>query len=105
MLDHRLSFSLAMMLLLSSTDVIPAEATNNKTAVFYVCNLCGVVPLVVSSVDNNLYAVVNANTFDDQASFTFSSSATDFDGEETDDRLERRKRNWINQVEISVDSH
>lgn len=73
----------------------------SKTAEFFICSQCGAVPFVVSDVDNHTYAVVNTNCFDDFASFTFNSEETDFEGEETDDRLARRKSRWIGQVEIS----
>lgn len=72
------------------------------TADFFVCSVCGVVPFVVSEIDDNLYAVVNVNVFGDIPRVSFSSSATDFDGEDTGSRLERRKRNWIPVVRISA---
>ena len=71
-----------------------------RTADFYVCSVCGVVPIVVSEIDESLYAVVNVNTFEDSPAFSFSHSNTDFDGEGTDDRLDRRKRNWIPEVDL-----
>jgi hypothetical protein len=72
-----------------------------KTADFYVCSVCGVVPFVVSEIDGNLYAVVNVSAFDNADSLSFTSSSTDFDGEDTGSRLGRRKRNWIPSVQIS----
>lgn len=69
-----------------------------KTADFYVCSVCGVVPFVACEVDDVTYAVVSVNAFSDTAGFTFSSAATDFDGEDTGSRLERRQRNWIPNV-------
>jgi len=69
-----------------------------KTAEFYVCSVCGVVPFVLSEIDGNEFAVVNVNTFGDTGSFSFSSKSTNFDGEDTGSRLERRKRNWIPTV-------
>lgn len=73
-----------------------------QTADFHVCARCGVVPFVTSEIDDRLYAVVNVNTFEgiDPASLTRVS--TSFDGEGTEDRLERRKRNWIRSVRIST---
>ena len=63
------------------------------TADFYVCSVCGVVPFVVSEIDVNQYAVVNVNSFDNVDTTSLPCSPTDFDGEDTGDRLERRKRN------------
>ena len=73
-----------------------------KTADFYVCSVCGVVPLVLSEIDGKLYAVVNVNTFENVDSFSFVSSSTNFDGEDTGSRLERRKRNWISEVRLNT---
>lgn len=72
-----------------------------KTAEFFVCTSCGVVPLVVSEIDEKLYAVVNVNSFEDAESLAFSSSATDFGGETKDSRLQRRERNWIPNVRMT----
>lgn len=71
------------------------------TADFYVCSICGVVPFVASEIDGRLYAVVNALTFDDVDTDSLARTSTDFDGEDTDNRLDRRKRNWIPDVRIA----
>jgi hypothetical protein len=71
------------------------------TADFYVCARCGVVPMVVSAIDGRSYAVVNTNTFEGIDVSSLVSTATNFDGEGTGERLERRKRNWIGTVRIS----
>lgn len=70
------------------------------TAEFHVCARCGAVPLVTSTIDDRLYAVVNVNTFESIDPSSLTRTATDFDGEATEDRLERRKRNWIQSVSI-----
>ena len=72
-----------------------------KTADFYVCARCGVVPFVTSVIDDHLYAVVNVNTFEGINPSSLIRTATDFDGEGTGERLERRKRYWIRTVRIS----
>jgi len=71
-----------------------------ETAEIYICAVCGVVPLVISDIENNLYAVVNANTFEGIDSSRIVRSSTNFYGESTSDRLERRRRNWIPNVRI-----
>lgn len=68
------------------------------SADFHVCTKCGVVPLVVCDIDGMLYAVVNANTFENLGELSISTTPTNFDGEDTGSRLERRKRNWIPSV-------
>ena len=71
------------------------------TAEFHVCARCGAVPFVTSAIDDHLYAVVNANTFEGIAPSSLARAAISFDGEGTGERLERRKRNWIPSVSIS----
>lgn len=72
------------------------------TADFHVCARCGVPPLVTCVIDDRLYAVVNTNTLEGIESSSLVRSATNFDGEGTGERLERRKRNWIPTVRISI---
>ena len=71
------------------------------TADFYVCARCGAAPFVTSSIEDHLYAVVNANTFDGVDPTSLVRRATNFDGEGTTERLERRKGSWIPNVRIS----
>lgn len=75
-----------------------------KTADFLLCRNCGVVPVVVSEIDDQLYAVVNVNAFTHVDTDSLERSATDFDGEETGSRLARRKKNWIGRVTITDNS-
>lgn len=74
-----------------------------ETAEFYICTECGVVPFVLSEIDDQIYAVVNVNTFGPTDGLSLTTSTTDFDGEETGDRLERRKRNWALLVALTYD--
>jgi catechol 2,3-dioxygenase-like lactoylglutathione lyase family enzyme len=73
-------------------------AFGTGTADFHICTRCGVVPVVTSRIDGNLYAVVNVNTFENvDASLLQHASAT-LDEETGGERLQRRKRNWIADV-------
>ena len=71
-----------------------------RTAEFHICNICGAVPFVTSTIEEKRYAVVNVNTFEPVDRLELDSSVTDFDGEDVESRLDRRKRMWIPQVEI-----
>ena len=71
------------------------------TADFHVCRQCGVVPLVSSEIEGNLYAVVNVNTFQNMSASDFDRTESDFDGETTESRLARRSRTWIPSVTIT----
>lgn len=73
-------------------------AFDTETADFHVCAQCGVVPLVTSSIDGHLYAVVNVNTFENVDASLLQRSSSTVDGENAADRLSRRKRNWIADV-------
>jgi hypothetical protein len=68
------------------------------SAEFCVCSRCGVVPVAVSCIDEQLYAVVNTNTLEAGAVLAAERMPSDFDGETVADRLDRRRRNWIADV-------
>ena len=46
------------------------------------------------------YAVVNVNTFEGVDRSIFQRLGTNFDGEDTESRLDRRRRTWIPSVSI-----
>jgi hypothetical protein len=72
-----------------------------KTAQFHTCSTCGVVPVVTSRIDGRLYAVVSVNAFEGVAPSLLRRASATFDGETEGTRLERRKRNWIANVEYA----
>ncbi len=71
-----------------------------RTAEFHVCRRCGVVPFVTSRIDGQDHAVVNTSTFEGVTAAELSAAPTDFDGETTDNRLQRRKATWIPDVTV-----
>lgn len=71
-----------------------------KTAQFHVCTDCGIVPVVSCEIAGRLYAVVSVNAFDDVDAAMLKRSPASFDGEGQSDRLARRQRNWIGDVEF-----
>jgi hypothetical protein len=75
-------------------------AFGTKTAEFHVCRDCGIVPVVTSLIAGRLYAVVSVNAFDGVAASRLERTPASFDGESEGDRLARRRRNWIGDVEI-----
>ena len=76
-----------------------------ETAEFHICSRCGIVPLVTSSIDGRLHAVVSVNAFDDVDPSLVQRASASFDGETEQSRLARRKRNWIADVEIAGGVH
>jgi hypothetical protein len=77
-------------------------AFGTETANFFVCRRCGAVPFVTSIIDGREFAVVNVNTFENVDATELESSTSDFDGEAVDERLGRRKRNWIGRVDVDI---
>jgi hypothetical protein len=69
-----------------------------RTATFHVCARCGVVPLVTSEIAGRIYAVVSATVLDVDPALVRRVPAS-FDDESLDDRLARRARGWIANVE------
>ena len=89
-------------------DIIISEAKSvsmyqfgSKTAEFHICTRCGVVPVVTSLIGGRVYAVVSVNAFEGIDRALIRSSTADFDGEAQGDRLSRRQRNWITNVEYA----
>jgi hypothetical protein len=86
---------------IENPDQVSKYAFGTKTADFHVCARCGIVPVVTSRVDGRLYAVVSVNAFEGVEPARLKRSPANFDGEGSDSRLERRKRNWIPEVHFT----
>jgi hypothetical protein len=73
-----------------------------RTADFHVCARCGVAPVVTSTIDGRVYAVVNVNAFEGAARALLEpSAAKTFDDESEEKRLARRRRSWIGRVQFA----
>jgi hypothetical protein len=81
--------------------LVSKYAFGTRTATFHVCSRCGAVPLVTSEIANHLYAVVNVNVMENVDQSWLRRAAANFEGEDTESRLARRKRNWIADVRIA----
>jgi hypothetical protein len=81
--------------------LVSKYAFGTGTATFHVCSRCGTVPLVTSEIANHLYAVVNVNVFENVDQSRLRRVTADFEGEDVESRLARRKRNWIADVRIA----
>jgi len=80
--------------------LVSSYAFGSRTATFHICSHCGAVPIVTSEIENHLYAVVNVNVLENVDSAWLRRASADFDGEDVESRLARRKRNWIADVRI-----
>jgi hypothetical protein len=90
--------SSALEVVVKDPSLVSKYAFGTQTAEFHTCARCGIVPIVTSRIDNQLYAVVNVNAFDDVDQSLFRRASASFDGEAAGSRLARRKRNWIANV-------
>ncbi len=70
----------------------------SRTADYLLCRRCGVDVGAVCETGSGLRAVLNVNCLDDRAAFTQTPAASDYDGEATDARLDRRSMNWMPAV-------
>lgn len=82
--------------------LVSKYAFGTRTADFHVCSRCGVPPVVTSRIDGRLHAVVNVNTFEGVDPSLLRRAPATFEGEDTENRLARRQRNWISNVEFST---
>jgi hypothetical protein len=78
---------------------VNAYRFGTRTADFHVCATCGNAVFASCEIDGRLHAVVNVNLFDDEARERVRRAATEFGDEDRDERLERRRRTWIADVE------
>jgi hypothetical protein len=69
-----------------------------RSATFHVCARCGAVPVATSDIDGRVYAVVNVNAFENVEESWLRRAGADFEGEDLESRLARRKRSWIADV-------
>ncbi|MDC8014863.1 GFA family protein [Tahibacter soli] len=76
-------------------------AFGTKTADFHTCTACGVVPVVTSTIDGRLYAVVNVNAFENVDAAMIRVAPVTHDDADEAARLARRKRNWIADVSVA----
>jgi hypothetical protein len=88
----------ALKVAIEDPSLVSRYAFGTKTAEFHTCTRCGVVPVVTSRIDGHLYAVVSVNAFEGVEPSLVRRASSNFDGEGTDSRLARRKRNWIAEV-------
>jgi len=78
--------------------LVSRYAFGSRTAEFHACGRCGVVPVVTSRIDGDLFAVVNVNTLEGIDPARLRRGSSNVDGEATPARLARRRQNWIGKV-------
>jgi hypothetical protein len=81
--------------------LVSKYAFGTRTAEFHICSRCGIVPLVTSTIEGHVYAVVSVNAFEGVPASLIRPAAASFENESEDVRLARRQRNWIARVNYS----
>lgn len=66
-----------------------------KTADFVLCPICGVIVGATCAIDGRDFGILNLNCLDGERDWPKPASLSDFDGEGTGDRLQRRANNWM----------
>lgn len=95
----------ALKIVVKNASLVSKYEFETRTAQFHVCVRCGIVPVVTSRIDDNLYAVVNVNAFEAVGPSLLRRAPVNLDVEGTESRLARRKRNWIAKVEYIESSN
>lgn len=72
---------------------------STKVVDFLLCTQCGVMTAAITRIDNNDYAVLNANTL--AGDVTLTSITLDVAAETPEEGRARRKRNWIGKVRLN----
>ena len=70
----------------------------HRTADFYVCRECGMIPVVTSEIDGATRGIADVRMIEGFAWSRSETSRHDFEGEEVNDRLDRRKGYWTGTV-------
>ena len=88
----------ALQVTIEDRSLVNEYAFATRTAVFYICRQCGVVPLATSELAGRHYAAVSVNALNDVPQSMLGRAPVSFEGEDTESRLARRARNWIPDV-------
>jgi hypothetical protein len=89
----------ALKVAIKDPGLVSRYAFGTRTAEFHICARCGIVPVVTSRIEGNLYAVVSVNALESIDQSLLRRAPASFDGEGNESRLARRKRSWIADVE------
>ena len=90
----------ALTVLVRDPTLASRYSFGTRTAEFHVCSKCGIVPVVTSTIEGHVYAVVSVNAFENVDPSMLQRASVSFDGEGQGDRLARRRRNWIGHVDF-----
>lgn len=90
----------ALRVAVADQDQVNRYRFGTRTATFHVCRRCGVVPVVTSDIEGRTYAVVSVNAFENVPATLLDRAPVSFDGEGEGERLARRAKHWIPDVQF-----
>ena len=70
----------------------------HRTADFYICKMCGCIPVVTSDIDGTTVGIVDVRLIEDFPWSRDQAFHSHLTGETVEERLDRRKRTWIGKV-------
>lgn len=70
------------------------------SADFCFCLTCGVFVYITSEIDGQLFGLVNMNSLDERPQEFAQAPVMSFEEEQPEERLQRRRKNWIAKVQI-----
>lgn len=73
---------------------------STKTADFWICKNCGLLPVVTTQIGDTMYAVVNLTTTDNIDISQSAAKPADSSSEDRASREKRRKKTWISDVTV-----
>lgn len=65
-----------------------------KTADFLFCKICGIYVAAIFCERDRYYGILNLNTLDRNEEFTQTVTSVSYENEDTNTRIERRKKKW-----------
>lgn len=90
-----------LSVLVKERSLVKRYQFGSESADVFLCSQCGVFPFIVGRIDDQLYAVLNANSINglniDRAKIV---PVEHVENQSVEERVERWKRNWIPKVEI-----
>ena len=83
---------------ISARDDVSKYKFGHGTADFFVCRICGTIPVVTSEVDGTTIGIVDVRMIEGFSWSRSEASRHDLEGESVDERLARRKGRWTGTV-------
>lgn len=84
---------------IKKTEHIQKYRFSSKQVDFIFCGICGVMPLSITEIDGNIFALINIKTTKNTDLLGLSAQTIAFSKETVEESIKRRKSKWIPEVE------